>query len=338
MLQQTQMGRGTEYFTRWMERFPTLEHLAAAPFDDVLKAWEGLGYYARVKNLYETARVLVNTHAGQFPRQPEELTTLPGIGPYTAGAIASIAYNIPTPLVDANVERVFSRMFDVDAPVKSTAAQKFFWSVATAAMPRNDARNFNQALMELGALVCKKTPQCTACPLAEFCHARRLQLTAERPVPGKKVPASLVTIITGLLFHNGHIFIQKRLDAGAWAGLWEFPGGRLEAGETPAQGITREFFEETEFAIVPARSLGTVQHAYTRYRITMHCFFCHLPAPASLAYDDSGFPKPALHAATEYRWVPPRQLGRFTFPAGHRKLMDAWMPLIEETSATSNPT
>ena len=338
MLQQTQMGRGTEYFTRWMERFPTLEHLAAAPFDDVLKAWEGLGYYARVKNLYETARVLVHTHAGQFPQQPEELTTLPGIGPYTAGAIASIAYNIPTPLVDANVERVFSRMFDVDAPVKSTAAQKFFWSVATAAMPRNDARNFNQALMELGALVCKKTPQCAACPLAAFCHARRLQLTAERPVPGKKVPASLVTIITGLLFHNGHIFIQKRLDAGAWAGLWEFPGGRLEAGETPAQGITREFFEETEFAIVPARSLGTVQHAYTRYRITMHCFFCHLPAPASLAYDDSGFPKPALHAATEYRWVPPRHLGRFTFPAGHRKLMDAWMPLIEETSATSNPT
>ena len=323
MLQQTQMERAVAYFERWMRRFPDVRSVAEADPDDVLKLWEGLGYYSRVRSLHKAAREIMLRHGGDVPLDHDSLRALPGIGEYTAGAILSIAGNESVPAVDANVERVFARLFDIDAPVKSPIAADYIRHIAAALIPPGQARLFNQALMELGALVCGRNPRCGDCPLARFCQAKRLNIVADRPVPGKKYGYTALEIISGVLMHEDRVFIQKRLDSGVWAGLWEFPGGRLEPGEEPDRGIVREFFEETEFSVAVRTYLGVVRHAYTRYRIAMHCFVCAF-VPA-LAKGD-GPPEPVLHAATDYRWVHPAELERYTLPAGHRKLLDAWLP------------
>ena len=341
MLQQTQMDRAATYFERWMRRFPTLADVAAAGADDTLKAWEGLGYYSRVRNLHKTAQAIMREHGGAVPENLQALRALPGVGEYTAGAVLSIAFNKPAIAVDANVERVFARLFDVGAPVKSIVASGFIRRMARVLIPEGKARDFNQALMELGALVCAKKPRCAICPLSRFCQARHLGITAERPVPGKKTNYSALEIVTGVLVHEGRVFIQKRLESGVWASFWEFPGGRVEAGETPEQAVVREFAEETEFSIKTMRYLGLVRHAYTRYKIAMHCFVCALdsdpapkpgmPAPPVPGPDGSGFPRPELHAATEYRWIEPGAIDDFTLPAGHRKLADAWFPELRQS-------
>ena len=325
MLQQTQMDRAVAYYERWMARFPDVRSVASADPDDVLKAWEGLGYYSRARNLQKAAREITARHNGEVPLDRDALLALPGVGEYTAGAVLSIAGNEPVPAVDANVERVFARLFDIDAPVKSPIASDYIRHMAAALIPPGQARMFNQALMEMGAMVCGRKPRCGACPLAGFCQARHLNIVADRPVPGKKYGYSALEIISGALMHKGRVFIQKRLESGVWAGLWEFPGGRLEPGEEPSDGIVREFFEETEFPVAVNRCLGVVRHAYTRYRITMLCFMCHFAVPGFPA-ETGGFPEPVLHAATEYRWVHPAELERYTLPAGHRKLLDAWLP------------
>ncbi|MDL2266829.1 A/G-specific adenine glycosylase [Desulfovibrio sp. OttesenSCG-928-G15] len=334
MLQQTQMDRAAEYFIRWMQRFPSVQSVSEAHIDDLLKAWEGLGYYSRVRNLHKAAKEIMAAHNGRIPDSLPALLALPGVGKYTAGAVLAIAYNQPHAAVDANVERVFARLFDVGAPVKSAVSAGFIQDMAETLLPDGQAREYAQALMELGALVCRKKPLCDACPVQRFCQAHRLGIVHERPVPGRKVHYSALEIITGLLIVNGHIFIQKRLDSGVWAGFWEFPGGRLEAGETPQQGIAREFLEETGFAVEVHTRLGIVRHAYTRYRIVMHCFILDIStakAPARTP-DLQGFPVPTLTAATEYRWVLPDELDAFTMPAGHRKLADAWLPQIRDAA------
>jgi A/G-specific adenine glycosylase len=334
MLQQTRMERGSAYFTRWMHRFPTLQSVADAHPDALLKAWEGLGYYSRVRNIQNTARLLVREHGGIFPSDPAALQALPGIGEYTAGAILSIALNLPYPAVDANVERIFSRLFDIDIPVKSPAAADFIRRMASSLIPPGLARQFNQALMELGALVCGKKARCAHCPVKKFCQTQRLGIVHERPIPGKKTVYTALEIITGVLVHNGRLFLQKRLDFGVWAGLWEFPGGRLEEGETPGEGIVREYEEETEFRIAVREKLGLVRHSYTRYTIAMHCFLCAVSENSQNEPDEAGFPRPVLHAATESRWILPEELDDYTLPAGHRKLVDAWLPRLREVAKT----
>jgi A/G-specific adenine glycosylase len=319
-----------------MQRFPTLESVANAHPDALLKAWEGLGYYSRVRNIHKSAQILVREHGGLFPSDPDALRALPGIGDYTAGAILSIAFNLPCPAVDANVARVFSRIFDIDMPVKSPAAADFIRHMAASLIPRGQARQFNQALMELGALVCAKKTRCEHCPVKQFCQAQRLGIVPERPVPGKKLNYSALEVITGVLAHKGRLFLQKRLDSGVWAGFWEFPGGRLEKGESPPAGIVREYEEETELHIAVREKLGLVRHSYTRYTISLHCFLCALAEIRPNGLDEAGFPLPALHAATEYRWVLPHELDDYTLPAGHRKLVDAWLPRLREAAKAEN--
>ncbi len=313
MLQQTQMERGVAYFTRWMERFPDIASVAAASEEEVLKAWEGLGYYSRARNLHAAAKFIMAELGGEFPSDPALIRSLPGIGEYTAGAIASIAFNLPVPAVDANVERVFSRLCDMDTPIRGETRRYIRDSVA-ALMPQDAARSFTQALMELGALVCAKDPRCGACPVSEFCEALRLGVSKERPVPRGKKAYTYLEMATGVLCHQGRVFIQKRPPYGVWAGLWEFPGGCLEPGENPAQAVVRELLEETELPVRVTKSLGALRHSYTNYRVITHGFFCEpLSAPVGV---------PVLHAATEGRWVTPRELASFAFPAGQRKLIE----------------
>ena len=243
MMQQTQMDRGVRYFLRWMERFPDVAAVAAAPEEDLLKAWEGLGYYRRARNIQAAARVIMERHGGVFPRAHADILALPGVGPYTAGAIASTAYNEEVPCVDGNVERVLSRVFDIDTPVREEPAKSRIRELAQALIPKGEARDFNQGLMELGALVCRKKPECDRCPLAELCESRRLGIQNERPVPGKKAAVTQIEVVCGVLLHEGKVFIQRRNEKDVWGGLWEFPGGCVEPGETPERAVVREWLE-----------------------------------------------------------------------------------------------
>ncbi len=313
MGQQTQMERVVDYFTRWMEKFPDVIAVAEASERKILKAWEGLGYYSRAKNIHRTAKLLVQKYDGRIPEEPQQLRTLPGIGPYTAAAIASIAYNKPCPLLDANVERLFARLIDLGVPVKQAPAPEILRKLAEKLLPTNNARLFNQALMEFGALVCTpRNPACTTCTLVEFCRARRRKTVEQRPMAGKKTKKIDIIMACGIIRRNDAFYIQRRLADDVWGGLWEFPGGRLKDDETPEQAVCREILEETEFSVFRLRPLATVVHHYTKYRVTLHGFTCSLRKSSET---------PVLHAADRYIWVPLSGLADFPFPAGHRKLL-----------------
>lgn len=314
MLQQTQMDRVTLFFTRWMDTFPDVNTLASASETRVLKLWEGLGYYSRARNILKTAQLLVTEYQGQIPDDPKQLLSFPGIGPYTAGAIASISFNHDVPVVDANVERVFARIFNIDLIPGSPEARQLNWEKAEELLPKGHARNFNQALMELGALICKpKKPLCTSCPLVTHCLALKYDLVPERPVPKKSKKIIPIDMATGILIHNGMLFIQQRLPDDVWGSLWEFPGGRMELKETPEQTVVREFLEETEFKVEIVEKITNTVHHYTRYKVTLHCFLLRLKKGSDT--------DPVLHAAQDFNWVPFKALQEYAFPAGHRKLI-----------------
>jgi A/G-specific adenine glycosylase len=319
MLQQTQMERVTLFFDRWMRQFPDIHTLAGADGDMVLKCWEGLGYYSRAANIRKCARIIVREHDGIIPSDPQALLALPGIGPYTAGAIASIAYDLPVPVVDANIGRVFARLFDIAIPLPQ--ARKLLWQKAEELVPREQARSFNQGLMELGALICTpKSPICSSCPLIPFCIAHRDDLIGQRPIPKRSAKQMTIEMATGILPHpfaKGRIFIQQRLADDVWGGLWEFPGGRLKPEEPPEQAVIREFYEETGFTVRLDRKITTTIHFYTRYKVILHCFLCALDGVAP-----EDHPIPVLSAAQQYRWVNLFELDAFAFPAGHRKLIE----------------
>ena len=314
MLQQTQMERGVIYFRRWLQRFPDIESVAKASSLEVLKLWEGLGYYARGRNLHKAAELMVRKYGGEVPRTYEELLQLPGVGPYTAAAIASIAFNHDIPVVDANVERVFARIFDIDKPLKSKGVHAEIVDVAKKLLPSGKGREFNQALMDLGGLICTpKKPDCAICPVSAHCLAYLGDFVEDRPRKKAKQPLIEIEMATGILLHRDHIFIQQRYDNDIWGGLWEFPGGRLEEGETPEEAVQREYGEETGFRVEVCSKVTTVVHFYTKYRVILHCFRCGLRQESQL---------PDLQAAQAYHWVKEKQLENYGFPAGHRKFIE----------------
>jgi A/G-specific adenine glycosylase len=323
MLQQTQMDRVVFYFTRWLARFPDIPTLAAADEDEVLSCWEGLGYYSRARNLHRTAKLLAE-QGNMLPASHEALRKLPGIGPYTAGAIMSIAFNQDFPVVDANIERIFARLFDIATPIKSRENKALVWQKAAAMLPAGRSRLFNQALMELGALVClPRNPLCGQCPVVTWCKAYQLNIIQARPVLLPKRKSMLIEMATGILVRNEKVLIQKRQADDVWANLWEFPGGRLKEGESPHQAVVREFLEETGLHVEVTGEITSVRHSYMHYRVILHGFFC--------AATDGEDNEPALLAAQENRWVRFTELHRFAFPAGHRKLIK----FLKESAARS---
>lgn len=315
MGQQTQMERVALYFTRWIDQFPDIAAVAEAEEQAILKAWEGLGYYSRARNIQRTARLLLADGKPEIPQDAQQLLKLPGIGPYTAAAILSIAFNLPHPLRDANVERLFARLADIDRPLKQRPTQHRLAVLAERLLDRENPRNYNQALMELGALVCTpKKPACTACPVQIHCRAHRADTVEFRPLPTDKQRKIDITMACGILRHGSRYFIQQRLPDDIWGGLWEFPGGRLEEGETPERAALREIEEETGWQMDALTPFSTVVHHYTRYRVTLHGFAGILPPSAAA---------PRLTAASQYAWVSLAQLSDYPFPAGHRQLVRA---------------
>ncbi len=298
MLQQTRVEAVIPYFERWMKRFPTLSALAEASEQEVLSAWEGLGYYSRARNLWRAARQVVAEYGGRLPEDPAALQKLPGIGRYTAAAIASIAFGRDVPTLDGNLRRVFARLFDVDAPADLPAGEAILWSLAEENLPPGRAGDYNQALMDLGATIClPRKPRCPACPLAGLCRARAAGTQEARPVlkPKKETPHYLVT--AAVLRRDGKVLLAQRPRSGLLGGLWEFPGGKVQPGESLADGLRREIREELGADIRVGEELGVYRHAYTHFRITLHAFLCELT---------DGEPRPL--AAADLAWVAPSAL------------------------------
>ena len=314
MAQQTQIDRVIGYFERWMRKFPTLKALSQAHEEDVLKLWEGLGYYSRARNMLKTACVIAHDHGGFFPSDPQIIRSLPGIGEYTAGAISSIAFSLPEPAVDANVLRVFSRLLDVDTPVRDAASRARIEKQVRLLIPEDRPGDFNQAIMEFGALVCTKRPACDRCLMQGSCLAYERGTVAERPVlpPSKK--SIRIDMATGVLVHEGKVLIQKRRPDDVWPGLWEFPGGGIEQGETPKQAVVREYMEEVSLHVEPVGKITVVSYSYTKYRVTMHCYLCKL--------SNSDMAEPVFNEAVEGCFVFWEELSKYAFPAGHRRLIE----------------
>lgn len=313
MLQQTQMDRGVGYFLRWLERFADVGAVAAAEEQEILKYWEGLGYYARARNLHKAAKIIVLEYGGEVPCAYEQLLRLPGIGPYTAAAIASVAGNYDVPVIDANVTRVYARLFDIGEPVKERPVQKRLAEIAENLLPHGQARAYNQALMDLGGLIClPKNPSCSRCPIAAACVALAQGTVALRPVIGPRKNSIIIHKVAGIIRFKEKIYIQQRRAGDVWGGLWEFPGGQVEKGAADDL-VAATILQDTDLVVVPVQHITRVMHQYTHHKIILDCFLC------SLTGDNY---QPVLHSACAYRWIHPLELGQYAFPAGPRKLLE----------------
>ncbi|MBI5951092.1 MAG: A/G-specific adenine glycosylase [Chloroflexi bacterium] len=273
MLQQTRVETVIPYFEKWMKLFPDAASLAAASEQEVLNVWEGLGYYSRARNLHKAAKVITEKFNGQLPRDLTELCSLPGIGRYTVGAIASMAFGMDEPTLDGNLRRVFARLFDVDEFADSPTGEKILWELAAQNLPKGKAGDYNQALMDLGATVClPKNPRCLLCPLMEICEARKNGTQESRPVmkPKKAVPHHVQ--VAAVICQRGRVLLAQRPPEGLLGGMWEFPNGRV--AENPAKELTKVIYSATSLRVRKGDELGVIQHAYTHFKVTVHAFRC----------------------------------------------------------------
>ena len=293
MLQQTRVDTVIPYFHKWMNLFPDIAALSSAPEDSVLKAWEGLGYYSRARSMQKTARILARDFNGKLPADFNALCGLPGIGPYTAAAIASIAFGFDRAVLDGNVKRVLARLLPYAEPVNTPATEKELRAIAQDLLPAGNAADYNQAMMELGALVClPRNPKCAECPVSILCAAFKENRQSTLPIIKEKAVAPHITVTAGILHRNGKVLIARRPVDGLLGGLWEFPGGKVEAGESHAQALTRELKEELEITTETGELLGKYNHAYTHFKVTLYAYHTRVTAGEI-----------KLLQASEARWV-----------------------------------
>jgi A/G-specific adenine glycosylase len=311
MLQQTQVTTVKPYYERFLDRFPTVEALANASLQEVLKVWEGLGYYARARHLHAAAGQLVSANDGDLPARFDDLKALPGIGTYTAGAIASIAFGQKVPAVDGNARRVLCRVFGIQRDVTRSATKRELERLATALLPEEQPGAFNEALIELGATTCTpQAPSCGRCPVGELCWAYAEGEQEALPVrrPRRQVPhydvAAAVTVRD-----DGAVLVAQRNTDAMLGGLWEFPGGKCEDGETLAECLAREMREELGVEVAVGEPLMVVPHAYTHFRITLHAFRCRLRSGEPRCLDCAAF-----------RWVNPQDLDGLPMSRVDRKV------------------
>lgn len=309
MLQQTQVATVIPYFERFVERFPTIEALASAPLEEVLRYWEGLGYYSRARHLHETAKRIVQA-GGQFPSTAEKLRELPGIGAYTAGAIASIAFQQPEPVVDGNVTRVLARLLWLKGNLKQGAGHKLLWEIARELVDPERPGDFNQALMELGSTTCTPTqPACSQCPLQPLCaaYARGQPTAVPESAPSK--PSRKVVDVSAVILRDDSVLLAKRPEQGLWGGLWEFPRAtrtQRESIETLAlQAAGAVGLRATPYAV-----LGCVRHAVTYSRIELYGYLC--------LYQEG---TPRSETYTQLEWAMLDELAHYPLSAPQRRLV-----------------
>ena len=314
MLQQTQTVKVLEYYDNFLRRFPTIAALAQAQQDEVLKAWEGLGYYSRARNLHRAAQELVRTHSGKLPHEYDELLAIIGIGPYTAAAVASIAFNRNHAVLDGNVERVLSRIFLITLPPKNPSAKKIFQHVANDFLLKGQAQDWNQALMELGATVCSpQKPNCASCPAQRHCRGyNELEKPEQLPVRIAAKPRPHYHFAVGLIRKGAKLLIDQRAENGLLGGLWEFPGGEILPDETPEIALCRNLRETLAIEIEVENFFTHVKHGFTHFSVTLHVYHGHYR---------SG--KPRARGCQKWRWASLHELERFAFPTAYRKIISA---------------
>jgi A/G-specific adenine glycosylase len=306
MLQQTQVKTVLGYYERWMQRFPSVTALAAADEAEVLHAWQGLGYYSRARRLLSGARAVAKQHQGVLPRDVSALLALPGIGPYSAGAIASIAFDLPEPIVDGNVVRVLCRLFALEGDPAKAPLKAELWRLARALVPADAASAFNQSLMELGATICTPTsPRCTECPVASECRALARGLERRLPALAKRQAPTAVTTAAAYVRRGERVLLRALPDdAPRWAGLWVLPFAELAVTEQPEAAAARAL-DELGMKGKPERRLREARHTITRFRITLHIVECSL----------LGGSRPTLFSRQE--------IERLALPAIHAKVIAA---------------
>lgn len=315
MLQQTQVETVMPYFARFLAAFPTVHDLANASLETVLKLWEGLGYYSRARNLHQTARLISRDYAGQFPHTVDGLMNLPGIGRYTAGAVASIAFGQPAPVLDGNVIRIFARLLDLSSDVTQSVVKDELWKQAELWLDRDRPGDYNQALMELGRVICKpRSPLCSECPISKHCLAFVHETQHQRPVKKQKAAVPHYNVAAGMIWNEmGELLIAQRPLDGLLGGLWEFPGGKQEPGETLSECLSRELLEELAIEVDVGDLFTVVQHGFTHFKITLHAFTCRYR---------SG--QPQTIGVHDWAWVSPDHLDQYAFGKADREVIRAF--------------
>lgn len=312
MLQQTRVETVIPYYERWMARFPTVEALARADLQEVLKCWEGLGYYARGRNLHRSAQIVVAQYGGQLPDNHADLMALPGMGPYTAGAILSIAFGHDAAALDGNVRRVLCRLFAIDADPRRPEMRQMLWALAGSLVPSQDGGLFNEGMMDLGATICTpKSPGCPHCPLGELCQGYASRSPESYPRRIHRRPLPHYRVAAAVTWRDGRILIAQRPLHGLLGGLWEFPGGKVEPGETLPECLKRELREEMDIDIDVGRQLTVVRHAYTHFRVTVYAF--------EGSYRCAQDPKPI--GVRDWRWVTLADLDQYAFPVVDQRII-----------------
>lgn len=322
MLQQTRVAAVESYYARFLKRFPTVEALADAPIDDVLKVWEGLGYYARARNLHRLAQQVVDEFAGQFPASAEAWLQLPGIGRYTAAAIASIAFDQIVAVLDGNVIRVLSRLIDLPDEVGQPHIEKQLWELAEQLLPTRRPGDYNQALMDLGRTVCTpRNPNCHHCPVQAFCLAFANNTQALRPVKKQKAPLPNVRAAAAVIRDaQGRVLLVQRPAEGLLGGLWSLPGGRCEADENHIECLHRSLKQTLGIEIQVREEMAATEQTLTHFRLRLRAFACELVA---------GTPS----GETRCVWVAPVELTNYSLGKADREIvgqLERWQPRLFE--------
>lgn len=315
MLQQTRVDTVIPYYNRFMEQFPTVEALANAPEDQVLKAWEGLGYYSRARNLQAAVREVHETYHGIVPDNPKEISALKGVGPYTAGAILSIAYDKPEPAVDGNVMRVMSRILSISDDIAKPASRKIFEAAIRELIYKENPSYFNQALMELGAIVCTPTsPSCFLCPVQSHCTAFEEGTQQELPVKSKKKAAKTVELLTVITENNkGEVLVTQRPEQGLLANMWEFPSFEKEGSDVRSQMAELLLSDYHVEAIITDEEWMVQDHIFTHLIWKMQVGKARVNQPAELP--------------EQTKWVSNDEIELLAMPVSHRKIANRWKEL-----------
>ncbi len=318
MLQQTQVKTVIPYYHRWLEKFPDISSLSRAPFDSVVKLWEGLGYYRRARNLHETAQIIAKEHGGKFPSDAETVYSLPGIGKYTGGAILSIAFGKPAPILDGNVARILSRLFAISDPVDTGQGQKKLWELAEKLLPKKNPGDFNQSMMELGATLClPQESACLICPVSRLCKAHQTGKEESYPQKSRKMEIKKVRAACAIVRKNGRVLITQRPDNGLWAQLWEFPTFRL-SGKADAKPFLKNQLRRAGLNAEIHSLKASIKRSYTNHAEALEVYDCELIREKPGHAAEPGEPFPG-------KWVKRQELRHFTFPSAHAKIITDYL-------------
>jgi A/G-specific adenine glycosylase len=305
MLQQTQVATVIPYFAKWMKQFPDISTLAKSNEQEILAAWEGLGYYARARNLHKAGKVVSAQYGGVVPSTAEELMKLPGVGRYTAAAIASMAFGRDEVTLDGNIKRILARVFNISTPANTSSGEKILWELAATHLPKGRAGDYNQALMDIGATIClPRNPLCSKCPINKLCSAQREGSQDELPVIRKKtkIPTKIKT--AAVILRKGKVLLVLRPSKGLLGGMWEFPAAEVDT--EPLPGLISAIQTSYNLKVNPVSPVTIVHHSYTHFKLTEHAFLCTL--------------KGGSHLPENFRWIPLNELGDYPMGKVDRRI------------------